>query len=195
MKNAPPPLILASNSPRRSALLRQIGAQFSVASADVDESIMPGEPAEEYVVRVARDKVRVAVQRISAGIVIAADTIVVLDNEIMGKPADAQDAKKVLMKLSGRMHRVITGVAVAETVTGRELVKTALTKVWFRELSASDIASYVASGEPLDKAGAYGIQEKGALLVDKIEGCYNNVVGLPLALLGEMLREFGIKLL
>jgi len=188
-------LILASTSPRRRELLRRIGVQFSVAPADVDESVMPGEPAEEYAARVARDKARMAMQRISAGIVIAADTIVVLDNEIMGKPADPGDAERMLMKLSGRMHRVITGVAVAEAGTGRELVKTAITRVWFRHLSSSEITSYVASGEPLDKAGAYGIQEKGALLVERIEGCYCNVVGLPLSLLNSMLQEFSISLL
>ncbi len=189
-----PSLILASNSPRRRELLRQIGVHFSVAPADVDENIMPGEAAETYATRVARDKARIAAARVHAGIVIAADTIVVLDNEILGKPADSEDAARMLKKLSGRVHRVITAVVLKDAGTGRELVKSATTKVWFRKLSTVDIASYVESGEPLDKAGAYGIQERGALLVDRIEGCYFNVVGLPLSILGELLKEMGFNI-
>ncbi len=186
--------ILASNSPRRKELLRQIGVPFSVDPADVDESIKPGERAEEYAVRVALDKARKAAARGHPGIVIAADTIVVLDDEILGKPANSEAAVQMLRKLSGRMHYVITAVALKDAGSGRELVRSAMTKVWFRDLSAEEIYAYVASGEPLDKAGAYGIQEKGALLVNRIDGCYFNVVGLPLSILGEMLRDFGIML-
>jgi septum formation protein len=188
------PFILASSSPRRRELLRQIGVHFSVAPADVDESVIPGEPAEVYAARVALDKARMAAQGGCDGIIIAADTVVVLDNEIMGKPVDANDAERMLSKLSGRVHEVITAVAVRDAATGRESIQSSTTRVWFRELSASEIASYVASGEPLDKAGAYGIQERGAFLVEKIEGCYFNVVGLPLSLLGEMLKEFGCRI-
>lgn len=189
-----PSLILASNSPRRRELLRQIGVHFSVAPADVDENIMPGEAAETYATRVARDKARIAAARVHAGIVIAADTIVVFDDEILGKPADSTEAACMLEKLSGRVHSVITAVVLKDAGTGRELVKSATTKVWFRKLSPVEIASYVESGEPLDKAGAYGIQERGALLVDRIEGCYFNVVGLPLSILGELLKEMGFKI-
>jgi septum formation protein len=189
-----PSIILASNSPRRRELLRQIGIPFSVAPADVDEDIMPGEAAETYATRVARDKARIAAARTRSGIVIAADTIVVLDNEILGKPADSADAARMLVKLSGRVHRVITAVVIKDAGTGRELVKSAETRVWFRNLSPVEIAFYVESGEPLDKAGAYGIQELGALLVDRIEGCYYNVVGLPLSLLGELLQEMGFNI-
>ncbi len=187
-------IILASASPRRRDLLRQIGINFTTISADVDERIQPGEPPEAYAVRVALDKARVAARRAGAGIVIAADTIVVFDDEILGKPADVQDAERMLTTLSGRIHRVITGLAITDAATGKSLTGTSVTKVWFRELSADEIAAYIASGEPLDKAGAYGIQEKGALFVSRIDGCYFNVVGLPLSLLGELLREFGIDM-
>jgi septum formation protein len=186
------PIILASNSPRRKDLLRQIGVDFSVDPADVDERILPGESPEGYAVRVALDKARVAAARTGTGILIAADTIVVLDDEILGKPADAADAERMLTMLSGKVHCVITGLAVMDAATGKSLSRTSITRVWFRSLAPSEIISYVATGEPLDKAGAYGIQERGALLVDKIDGCYFNVVGLPLSLLGELLRAFGV---
>lgn len=185
------PIILASNSPRRQELLKQIGLAFSVDPADVDERVLPGEAAEAYAIRVAHDKARVAAGRAGRGIVIAADTIVVLDDEILGKPADSRDAERMLTLLSGRMHRVITGLVVMDAATGSRRAVAAITQVWFRDLASSEIAAYAATGEPLDKAGAYGIQGKGTLLVHKIEGCYFNVVGLPLALLGQMLREFG----
>lgn len=187
------PIILASNSPRRKELLRQIGAAFTSDPADVDERILPGEAPEQYALRVAREKADVAARRAGAGIVIAADTIVVLDGAILGKPADAGDAERMLGVLSGRLHHVITGLVVMDAATGRTLSRTADTRVWFRDLSPEEIRSYAASGEPLDKAGAYGIQGKGALLVRKIEGCYFNVVGLPLSLLAEMLADFGIS--
>lgn len=186
------PIILASNSPRRKDLLRQIGVDFSIDPADVDERVLPNEVPEGYAVRVALDKARLAAARAVAGIVIAADTIVVVDDEILGKPADASDAERMLKMLSGKVHRVITGLAVMDAATGKTLTRTSITRVWFRRLAQQEIASYIATGEPLDKAGAYGIQERGALLVDKIDGCYFNVVGLPLSLLGELLQGFGI---
>jgi len=189
-----PRIILASNSPRRREMLRQIGLDFSIDPADVDERPIPGEGPESYALRVAEDKAAVAAQKACTGIVIAADTIVVVNGLVLGKPADVSDAERMLKLLSGRAHRVITGLVVRDASDGRFLSKTAVTTVWFRDLSYEEIRSYVMSGEPLDKAGAYGIQEKGALLVKKIDGCYFNVVGLPLSLLGEMLGEFGISL-
>ena len=189
-----PNIILASNSPRRKGLLTQIGLSFTVAPADVDESVLPGESPEAYAVRVALDKARIAAERAGEGIVIAADTIVVAGDAILGKPSGPADARRMLSVLSGRGHEVITGLAVVDAATGRFTVRTSATQVWFRDLSDREIESYVATGEPLDKAGAYGIQERGALLVERIEGCYSNVVGLPLSLLGEMLREFGVSL-
>ena len=187
-------IILASNSPRRKELLRQIGMSFRSDPADVDERILPGEEADEYAVRVALDKASVAAERTGAGIIIAADTIVVLGTTVLGKPADAKDAERMLGMLSGKMHAVITGLVVMDAGTRKTQKRIAVTNVWFRNLTNDEIVSYVATGEPLDKAGAYGIQERGALFVQKIEGCYFNVVGLPLSLLGEMLVDFGINL-
>ena len=195
MPNTAIPIILASNSPRRKELLRQIGVSFTVDPADVDERPFPGERPEDYAVRVALDKARVAAARSKNGVIIAADTIVVVDDTILGKPADRNDAERMLTVLSGRVHRVITGLAVIDAADGKTMTNSVVTSVWFRDLSQQEIQSYVAGGEPLDKAGAYGIQGKGALLVKQIEGCYFNVVGLPLSLLGELLRKFGISLL
>ncbi len=189
------PIILASNSPRRRELLKQVGLTFTIDPADVDERVLPGEKAEAYALRVAVDKARIAAAKAGRGIIIAADTIVVVDEMILGKPADAADAERMLSLLSGRMHRVITGLAVADAGTGMMQSASAITNVWFRKLSPSEVRSYVETGESLDKAGAYGIQGKGALLVTKIEGCYFNVVGLPLSLLGDMLRGAGLDLL
>jgi septum formation protein len=188
-------IILASNSPRRRELLRQIGVVFSSDAADIDERVLPGEKPEMYAVRAALEKAQAVRARIDSGIVIAADTVVVLDDVIMGKPADSQDAERMLSLLSGKMHRVLTGLAVIDVGTGKARTCIADTRVWFRMLTSGQIASYVGSGEPLDKAGAYGIQGKGALLIDRIEGCYFNVVGLPLSLLAEMLMDFDIRLL
>jgi septum formation protein len=187
-------IILASNSPRRRELLTQIGLPFTVAPSDADESVLPGESPEAYAVRVALEKARIAAERAGEGIVIAADTIVAIGDIILGKPADAGDAKHMLELLAGKEHRVVTALAVMDAATARCAARISTTRVWFRELSGREIAAYVATGEPLDKAGAYGIQERGALLVERIEGCYSNVVGLPLSLLGEMLRGFGVDL-
>jgi septum formation protein len=187
-------IILASASPRRRELLRQIGIDFTVDPADVDERVLPGESPEAYAVRVALDKARIAAQRAGTGVVIAADTIVVLDNAILGKPSDDEDAERMLTMLSGRTHQVITGMAIMDPAAGKTLTRSSTTNVLFRELSPDEIRWYVRTGEPLDKAGAYGIQEKGSLFISRIEGCYFNVVGLPLSLLGEMLLEFGINL-
>ena len=187
-------VILASSSPRRRALLEQVGISFSLDPADVDERMLPREKPEAYAVRVALDKARVAAGRARTGIVIAADTIVVVGDSILGKPVDAADARRMLSMLSGREHEVVTGLAVMDAASRRSSVRTSVTKVCFRKLSEREISAYVATGEPLDKAGAYGIQERGALLVERIEGCYSNVVGLPLSLLGEMLANFGIIL-
>jgi septum formation protein len=189
------PIILASASPRRRELLRQVGLSFKTAPAHVDERALAGEEPEAYAVRVALDKARAAAKKLSSGIIIAADTVVIIDSEILGKPSDAADAGRMLSMLSGNMHRVITGLAVMDAGTGKMLTRTAITKVWFRSLSREEIASYVMGGEPLDKAGAYGIQGKGALLVERIDGCYFNVVGLPLVLLNEMLKKFKVRLI
>jgi septum formation protein len=185
-------VILASNSPRRRELLAQVGMTFLVAPANVDESVRDSEMPRDYAERLSLDKARAAASRVREGIVIAADTIVVVGDAILGKPSDAADVHRMLSALSGKKHEVITGLAVMDAATGKSVVRTSVTRVWFRDLSDREISAYIATGEPMDKAGAYGIQERGALLVERIEGCYSNVVGLPLSLLGEMLREFGV---
>ena len=188
------PIILASSSPRRRELLSQIGLDFTVMPADVDERLLPGEGPELYALRVAFDKARTLAARTKNGIILGADTIVVLQETILGKPIDAADAACMLTMLSGRMHRVITALAVIDASTAEQNTALAVTRVWFRDLSPEMIASYVATGEPLDKAGAYGIQERGALFVERIDGCYFNVVGLPLSLLADLLMHWGITI-
>jgi len=186
------PLILASGSPRRRELLRQVGLEFEAHPPEAEEGEAdPSADPSELVVRHAEQKARSVARESPSRLVLGADTVVVIDGHIMGKPADAREAKEMLAKLSGRTHQVYTGVALAVAdgegvwVLSSEAVKTA---VMFRKLTHAEIEEYVATGEPLDKAGAYGIQERGALLVSEIHGCYGNVVGLPLSRLGEMLR-------
>ena len=187
-------LILASQSPRRRALLRQIGVDdFTVLATDSDESYDPRWSPEELVSRLsARKAAAAAAQAGPDAIVIAADTMVFLDHERLGKPADGDDAFRMLSDLSGREHTVRTGV----TVRRRDLSRTEVeaTAVRFRPLTAEEIRRYIATGEPMDKAGAYGIQGLGALLVEGIRGDYFNVMGLPVLRLARMLRGFGVDL-
>jgi len=189
-------IVLASNSPRRKELLRQIGLTFTAEAAHVDEGHLPGERPETYAVRLAVEKAEaVAIKhRIGENIIIAADTVVALGDTILGKPVDAADAIRMLTRLSGRVHKVISGLVVMDARTGDVQSDHVDTMVWFRTLTYEQILWYVDTKEPLDKAGAYGIQGKGALLIDRIEGCYFNVVGLPLSRLGEMLLNAGIRL-
>ena len=186
-------VILASASPRRLLLLEQVGVHVKVCPADFAEVDGKAAQALQVAVNNARGKCRaVAAAQGDAAPVVAADTIVVIDKDILGKPADAEAAARMLRRLSGRAHKVITGVALR--YRGRELFQACTTDVLFRSLSEREIAAYVATGEPLDKAGAYGIQGRGALLVEKIDGCYNNVVGLPLTMLYEMFEEIGVDM-
>jgi septum formation protein len=196
--NSRPALVLASASPRRAELLATIGARFAIRPPQVDESTRAHEAAHDYVARVARAKVE-AVQE-PGTVVVAADTIVVVDDEILGKPTDEDTARSMLTRLSGRAHEVLTGLAVAVTPPGpngdRSVTHTVVTThVWFAELTAEAIDWYVATGEPFDKAGAYGIQGRGGLFVQYLHGSYQNVVGLPLADLDELLAENGLTLL
>ncbi len=182
------PLILASGSPRRHKFLAELGLVFTVASADLDETIYPGELPGALVCRLASAKAdAVAVDQPEAW-VIGADTVVVLGREILGKPADPAEALAMLMCLAGRTHEVWTGVSVMRRQDGCCRTFAVNTEVTFAEASESDLAAYVATGEPLDKAGAYGIQGQGVFLVSSITGSYSNVVGLPLPeLLGLLL--------
>lgn len=186
-------LILASASPRRRELLTRAGYTFEVSPADIPEDPLPGEDPVAYVTRLAREKAETVFQHIAeqeaAGVaVLGADTTVTVDGEILAKPEDAADAARMLRLLSGRTHRVVTGVAVV--TRDRTEVAAEVTAVKFVTLSEQEIAEYVATGEPMDKAGAYGIQGRAAKWIPRIEGCYFNVVGLPLALTAAMLEGF-----
>ena len=184
------PVVLASASPRRLALLSRAGVDVTVHKADIDEEQQLGEAPAAMVLRLARSKAdRVNRGLVDAAIVVAADTIVVRDGVVLGKPADPDEAAAMIASLSGRTHEVITGYAVISP--SHEVVSTATTRVRFRPLSAALIRDYVATGEPLDKAGAYGIQGIGAKLVLSIEGSYTNVVGLPLVEVLEAIGKLG----
>lgn len=185
-----PGLILASASPRRAELMRSIGLGFIIRPSRVPEIAVPGEPPEDFVLRVSRSKARTAGRWNDGHWVIAADTVVVKDGEILGKPGDREDAARMLRLLSGATHRVVTGITVVPP-GGELLADVAETAVTFLRLSETEIERYVASGEPDDKAGAYGIQGLAAVFVEHIEGSYSNVVGLPLSLLYQLLLETG----
>ena len=186
-----PDLILASASPRRRELLERIGLCFSVEAAEAEENLIPGLSAGNQVMRLSRIKAdAVAYRHPEEPVILSADTVVVLDGAILGKPSDEEDARKMLRALSGRTHHVLTGVTVKK---GRyQETRCEVTEVRFESLSEQEISAYIATGEPMDKAGAYGIQGKGAVLVKRIEGSYDNVVGLPLTVVYEMLRKAGV---
>ncbi len=188
-------IVLASASPRRKELLRQIGLKFEVDPSKYPEESAPGLAAEELVQSIALNKARAVAGNHANALVIAADTIGVLRGEIIGKPHNPAEAAAILRRLSAKTHRVITGLTIIDTATGKKATQTVQTRVRFKKLSDRTIERYVASGEPLDKAGAYAIQGLGAVLIEKIDGDYSNVVGLPLAALAEMLREFGVEVL
>lgn len=179
-----PRLLLASRSARRAELLRLVGAQFEVGSADVDERVEPGERAEAHVLRLAEAKARAGLAgagREQGLVALGADTVVAIDRAILGKPRDAEDARRMLRLLSGRVHEVWTGVALVPGADGRSVAEAARSLVKFTPLEPDVIERYVETGEPMDKAGAYAVQGYAALFVEAIEGSYSNVVGLPLS--------------
>lgn len=185
-------VILASASPRRKALLEQIGIKPLVQPAAFAESGGCAEHARDIALANAVGKCKAARAADTTGLpIVAADTIVVIDNDVLGKPGDAVEAEQMLARLAGRTHQVMTGVAVY--YNGQLLSDVCVTDVTFRALTTAEIAAYVATKEPLDKAGAYGIQGRGAVLVEKIAGCYSNVVGLPLTMLYLMLEKIGAR--
>lgn len=183
-------VILASSSPRRRQLLELIGIKHDVRPADIDETIAGGETPHEYAERLAREKAE-AVAASAAGIVIGADTVVVIDGRVLGKPVNEQQAAAMLEALGGRTHTVVTAVAVV--VDGRTSSSVEEVAVTFRPLTQAEIASYIATGEPMDKAGAYGIQGFGATIVERIEGDYFAVMGLPIVRLLRLLAERGVR--
>lgn len=197
---SPITLVLASSSPRRQELIATLGLPVHIKPSHADETTPSDWTPDRVVEQLSLRKAQEVAGSLEAAegvrrIVVGSDTIVALEGEIMGKPKDAEDAKRMLRLLSGRSHEVYTGVTCLEAGPGGKTITShRVTKVRFRTLTEEQIGRYVATGEPLDKAGAYGIQEKGALLVDAIEGCFFTVVGLPLSLLAEMLEPFGVEL-
>jgi septum formation protein len=191
MSDKEPRIILASSSPRRADLLRAIGVEFEVAPSSIQERPHAGEAPADYITRLARAKVVGIARQREQGLVIGADTIVVLDGKILGKPADGADAIRMLRSLSGRWHAVMTGVALYEVGTRQEVADYDKTLVRFGQMSETEIAWYVKTGEPMDKAGAYGIQGLASLFIEEIAGNYFNVVGLPLPLVYRLARRLG----
>jgi len=193
-------LVLASASPRRQELLRNAGIAFEICAANIQESPLPGELPQAHAERLAREKAQALFIQYPHDFILGADTIVVIENEILGKPRDEQDAARMLRLLSGRTHHVITGVCLLgpdlrtenrEPRTGFEDTRSELTNVTLAELTAQDIHAYIATREPMDKAGAYAIQGVPSHWISRIEGDYFNVVGLPIALVYRMLKEHG----
>jgi len=184
-------VILASQSPRRRELLALIGITHEVRPADIDETYFPGERPAAHAERLARGKCAVIVEREPDALVIGSDTIVVVGGDVLGKPADEPDAARMLRRLSGRSHVVVTAVAVSWRGETRSAVEEV--NVTFHSLSDGDLAAYIATREPMDKAGAYGIQGYGATIVERVDGDYFAVMGLPLQLLVRVLRELGIR--
>ncbi|MDA8097643.1 MAG: Maf family protein [Clostridia bacterium] len=185
-------LVLASASPRRRELLSNIGLDFTVVPGNIDEPLLDGLAPWVQAEALALAKARFVARQLSDSVVLGADTIVVLDGQILGKPADESGARAMLQFLQGREHVVHTGVALVDATKGRELTASESTHVRFGRLDRLDIDWYVSTGEPMDKAGAYGVQGLGSMFIEGINGCYFNVVGLPLRRVALMLKEFGI---
>lgn len=185
-------LVLASASPRRSELLRGLGLEFTVAAADVDETVGAGETAQQLVARLSAAKAVAVAARYPDSLVIAADTTVVVDGQIINKPADEEENRAFIGRLAGREHAVFTGHALRLGVRGESVV--VRTGVYFRSLTAAEIARYVATGEGVDKAGGYAIQGRGAALIARVDGCYSNVVGLSLPTVVVAAARLGVTL-
>ena len=192
-------IILASSSERRLSLLRLIGLKFEVIPSNVEEDKikdLENLDAEALVKKLSLLKAKTVAEKVKEGIIIAADTVVVLNDEIIGKPKSEEEASSFLRRLSGGTHKVVSGIAlVRKSKDYRELVKSVTTLVKMKELSRKEIKRYLSTGEALDKAGAYAIQGRGAILIEEIKGCYFNVVGLPLYRLSQMLKELGVEVL
>ena len=186
------PLVLASASPRRSRFLKELGLAFTVQPAMVDEKNSHGESPENFVLRLAGEKARSVARDNPGACILAADTIVVLDRQILGKPLDRADAEKMLTKMAGRWHDVVTGYCLCRIADRLLVQRVVTTKVLFRDFGADLCRAYVLTGEPLDKAGSYGLQGRGGFLVERIDGSYSNVIGLPVAEVVADLLKFGI---
>jgi septum formation protein len=185
-----PRLVLASASPRRAEILRGVGWEFETEAADVDETPGAGESAVDYVERLAREKAEAVARARLFGLVLGADTTVVVDGAILAKPDDDEDARRMLRLLRGRWHEVLTGVALVRAEDGRARIAHERTRVRFCEMSDAEINWYVSTGEHADKAGAYAVQGRAALFIEEIEGDYWNIVGLPVRLVYELTKDF-----
>lgn len=186
------PLVLASNSPRRKAFLDDLGFNVTIWARDIDETPLPGENPQQYVERMAREKALAAKDRFPGSYVLGADTAVCLGDTILGKPLDEEDAVAMLMSLAGRAHLVRSGICIVSEVEGVQIVRSVTTEVRFTHFGEKVARAYVGEGESLDKAGAYGIQGKGAFLVEHVAGSYTNVVGLPLVEVVALLTQQGV---
>lgn len=188
-------IVLASSSPRRKELLAITGLSFSVDPSSYEEVLLPGMNPRFLARRLSSEKAKTVAKKYLNALIIAADTFIVYRDDLMGKPHTKKEAIRMLGLLNGRAHSVVTGLTIIDTETGKSVSRSVETKVWFRKLTKKEILSYVKTGEPLDKAGAYAIQGLGSLIVEKIEGDYFNVIGLPLSALAEALKKFGIHVL
>ena len=182
-------IVLASQSPRRAEILRAVGWPFEAEAADVDESLRTGEQAARYVERLAREKALAVAARRLFGLVLGADTTVVADGEVLGKPRDEAEARRMLRRLRGHWHEVLTGVALVRAETKQTITAHERTRVRFAPMTDAEVDWYVATGEPADKAGAYAVQGQGALFIEAIDGDYWNVVGLPIRLVYKLSTE------
>ncbi len=193
MHTSNPKIVLASSSPRRKALLKSLGVGFSVLPSKFDERKVKAIEPKAYAKKLATLKASEVSSRVKKGIIIGADTVVVVGKEILNKPKDAKDARRMLKLLSGKTHRVITGMCVINNYDNTIKTVAVSSKVRFKKLGEKTIDWYIDSKEPLDKAGAYAIQGKGAILIEGISGDYNNIVGLPLAVLSKILMQMGVQ--
>jgi septum formation protein len=189
-------IILASQSPRRKWLLEQVGLEFDIIPSSFEENIEGEKFTPKLIESLAYNKaLEVSERTEQEALIIGADTVVILNNQILGKPKDEKEAAQMLQKLSNNTHKVITAVAVIDKYEDKTIINHTISKVTFKKLSEREIQDYIKTGEPMDKAGAYGIQAYGSIFVTKVEGCYNNIVGLPLNLLSEMLKSVGVYLI
>lgn len=185
-------IILASTSPRRKQLLEQMGLEFTVVPSNVEEILNPALSPRQQVEALSRQKAEAVAKQYSDAIIIGADSMVALGDEVFGKPKDAQDARRMLKLLRGKMHRIATGFTLIDVAANRTIIKSVETNVWFRKIDPAEISSYIEKEKPFDKAGAYGIQDRGSLFVEKIEGDYFGAVGLPVFTLAKELKKLGV---
>lgn len=188
-------IILASSSPRRKELLTLLGLDFTIDASEIEEKLDPRFTPSERVARLSQQKAAATGKKYKEGIIIAADTMVFFNNELIGKPKDAKDATKMLQKLSGTVHSIITGFTILDAASGKRVTKAVETKIWFRKLSSQEITKFIEREKPFDKAGAYAAHELGAIFIEKVEGDFLGAVGLPISSVAKELKKFGVQVL